>query len=611
MDRRGLLVWLLLLVLCTHAAFIQRLPCSLEEEASINPLFEPLSLSGSLDNDGDTTSLSVRLLGGFLDDRCEELNGESAALMLDARVLGNSVADGKPWRLNGTCPSLLSKTNPRYDPRTYAIYEAAFPLDCLLRFSTLDTTLQLYLNDTEFACIRTHITPYIGSIASKAIMGFPLAIMLLSGIVIGGLNTYQKRRRSRFRYELEDDLLRDPAESMMPGISPCLHYIQFIFLTGCLTLSYPGFFRAIVSNLSWSSLIFENWPVTHQFTYPGVEDGIYSFNATFGLEEMAQYLGSTTTSDVWTNSIVNLALLIFGVVIFIQLGSFYNWLKQVCTLQDPSLPNAENYLQAHFPTVLRRTGWSVARLVLDYFLLPLLCFSLFQMNNAQWFSIYHTSLALVAVALLAGALVLITFRLAKTGRQSVFFHQQDFLPGAIGQHWVFYTLYGVPIIKGIAIGGLQLSGLAQVILLAGCEIWILASGLWNWRAGLFTWRPALLASARLAALLMSFAFVPEVGATDRTRGIIAYCILSLHLFVLVGGFVIDCIYEPLRYTLYKHGVLESAPQGLNHTRKAPVFGIAQLSHRPERRFSFAHLSALDPAGAHKYPIPRSESGIGR
>ncbi|KAL4925539.1 uncharacterized protein BDV17DRAFT_294433 [Aspergillus undulatus] len=593
MDRKGLFVWLLLLVSCTHAAFIRHLPCGQEVEALTEPVFETSSLTGSLDNDGDTTSLSLELTGDFLDDRCEELNGASAVLMLDARVLGNSVADGKPWRMNATCPSLTSKTNPRYDWRTYAVYEAAFPLDHSFRFSSLDTTIQLYLNETQIACMRAQITPYIGSVAPKVIMGFPLAIMILSGIVTGAFKTYQQRRSSSFRYELENDL-RDPVESAIPGLGPCLHHIQFMFLTGCLTLPYPGFFRASMSCLSWSSLIFKNWPVTHQFTYPGVEDGLYSVNATYGLEEMAQYLGSTTTSDLWTNSIVNLALLVAGTIVMIQLGSICHSISQLYTSQSLSPPSAGAYLKVQLPAVLRRTGWGIVRVVLDYFLLPLLCFSLFQMNNAQWFPVYHTSLALIAVAILAGMLVLVVCRLEKTDRQAVFF-QHTFLPGSIGQHWGFYTLYGIPFIRAIAIGGLQLSGLAQIVILLGCETWILACGFWNLHSGL-TWRPALLALARLAAVLMSFAFVPQVGANDRTKGIVAYCILSLHLLVLVGGLVVDCVFEPLRYTLYKHGLLDSEPRVPNPTSKAPVFGIAQLSHRPERRFSFAHLSALDPEG---------------
>ncbi|KAL4735680.1 hypothetical protein BDV11DRAFT_195486 [Aspergillus similis] len=589
MDYRGLLTWLLLLF-CTQAAFIRRLPCSLEEDGSTDPLFEPLSLTGSLDSRDGRHVLYLKLMGDFVDEQCEELNGASAVLTLDARMLGRSGISGRPWAPEGRCPTLSPKDNPRYDLRTYAIYEASFPLERQLRFSSLDTTIQLSLNNTNVACMRAHITPYLGSTASRVLMGVPLAIMLLSGIVTGALRSYQRRRQSTFRYELGDGM-QDPTESAMPGLAPCLHYLQFIFLTGCLTLSYPGFFRALVSSLSWSSLIFRNWPVTHQFTYPGVEDGIYSVNATYGLEEMAQYLGSTTTSDLWTNSIVNLALLMLGVIVTIQSAALYRWLRQLYPSQR--YPGLSADLQREMQTLFHRTGWSLARLVLDYFLHPLIALSLFQMNNARWFPVTHTSTALIAVAFLAGVLILVVRRLIKTDRQAVFFHPTSLPCGVGSNHWGFYTLYGIPFVRGIAIGGLQLSGLAELVLLLGCELWILTWGSWNRQTG-FTWRHALLSAARLATLAMSFVFLVEVDATERTKSIVAYCILSLHLTVLIVGLGLDCVYEPVRYLSYRVGLLDSAPEQLSRT-KAPVFGIAQLSHRSTRRFSFAHLPALDPA----------------
>ncbi|KAL4971641.1 hypothetical protein BDW66DRAFT_164947 [Aspergillus desertorum] len=546
----------------TQAAFIRRLPCSLEEQALVDPLFEPLSLTGSLDRKDDGAVLSIKLKGDFVDEPCEKLDGASAVLTVDARAAACKVCN---------------------DQRTYAIYEASFRLD-------------LSLNNTNVACMRAHITPSLGSAASAALTGTPLAIMLLSGIVTGALKTYQKRRQSTFRYELGDDM-RDPVESSMPGLGPCLRYLQFISLTGCLTLSYPGFFRAIVSSHSWSSLIFKNWPVTHQFTYPGVEDGIYSVNATYGLEEMAQYLGSTTTSDLWTNSIVNLALLMVGVTVTIQLAFLYRWLRQLYPSQG--IPRLTVHLQQEIQTLLQRTGWSIARLALNHFLHPLIALSLFQMNNARWFPVTHTSTALIAVAILAGILILVVRRLVKPDRQGIFF-QPTSLPCGVGQnHWGFYTLYGIPFVRGIAIGGLQLSRLAKLVILLGCEIWILTCGAWNWQTG-FTWRPALLLStARLVTLAMSFVFLNPVEATERTKSAIAYCILFLHLTVLIVGLGVDCLYEPLRYICYKVSLLASAPNQLDRT-KVPVFGITQLSHRSTRRFSFAHLPALDPA-AGEYP----------
>ena len=140
------------------------------------------------------------------------------------------------------------------------------------------------------ACVAANITPDIGPLATNLFKLIPLAIMLASGIIAAGIKIYRNRGSSIFRYEIANST-HDPAESFFPGMGSCLQYIQFVFMTGCLTLFYPGFFKPIVSQLAWSSLYYANGPITHQFTYPGINHGIYTMNGTYGLEEMAQILG--------------------------------------------------------------------------------------------------------------------------------------------------------------------------------------------------------------------------------------------------------------------------------------------------------------------------------
>ncbi|KAL2811757.1 hypothetical protein BJX63DRAFT_398199 [Aspergillus granulosus] len=588
--------WSLLLSFA-HAAFIRHWPCDLSEEALIESRFDALSLGGSLDHAHGNTSLYVQLTGDFFNDDCEELIGQSAVLAVDARVLGNPVILGNPSRLEGACPTLSPKDNPRYDPRKYAKYKGSFPLDHRYRFSTLDTEIRLRLNDTDIACIHANITPDFGPTLSRSIMGIPLAIMLLSGAVTGAVRTYRKRRSSTFRYELEGNQ-RDPAELSLPGLGPCLQYVQFVFLTGCLTIPYPGFFRAAVSNLAWSSLIFRNWPVTHQFTYPGVRDGIYTMNATYGLEEMAQYLGSTAISDLWANSLVNLVLVALGVGVVIQLATICRWLWQLYTSHGILRP--ASFLRTEVLSSLRKTGWSVTRLILDYFLHPLISFSLFLTHNASWFP-GHTSMAMIIVAALAGLRVALIRHLIKTNRL-ILFSPHSFFLGNLGNpalHWGL--LCGIPFLRGLAIGGLQQSGLAQAILLTGCEVFILAHVIWNWHVAGSPWRYAIFAFARFAAVSMGCVFLPQVTASERTRAIVAYAILALHAAVLMVGLVVDCVCEPLRYALYKMGLMEAIPRQLDRT-KPPVFGIKQLAHRSTRRVSFGRFPALDPdAQAHSPP----------
>ncbi|RDW58544.1 uncharacterized protein DSM5745_11235 [Aspergillus mulundensis] len=593
-----LLPCLLLLSASVEAGFLRPLPCTDTD----NSLLESISLHGFLDREDGNDVLSLRFIGDYIDDRCDELNGSLARLSVDAKALGHSVIDGEPRNLHGRCPTLSRENYPRWDNRTYAIYEGSFPLKSLLPFSTLDTTIRVQLNETTLACTRTYITPYIGSVASRALVGIPLVLMLLAGIVTGALKRSQKRRGSFFRHEA-DDALRDRVDTPMPGLGPCLHHLQFVFLSGCLTLPYPGFFRAVASKLAWSSLIFANWPVTHQFTYPGVEDGLFSVNATYGLEEMSQYLGSTTASDLWTNSIVNLVLVAAGVAITILLVTVckFVWEGYRSQTNDMALLRTEILSQT------QRIGWSITRIVLDYFLHPLVAFSLYQMNYPQWFP-FHTSMAMIAVIALAGMLFFTVRYLAKTNRHILLFHQTLFAT-PVSQPSAFYALYGVPFVRGLAIGALQRYALAQLLLLGACELFILGCCLWSAYSRLpIPWRQAALALVRLATVCMSLVFIDHVNASERIASNVAYAILLMHTVTFASSLLLDCVYEPTRGVLHNLGLLKEDQAHMDRS-KAPVYGIKQLSHRSTRRTSFAHLPSLDPLDVGRSVRP-SSSGSG-
>ncbi|KAE8372172.1 hypothetical protein BDV26DRAFT_274678 [Aspergillus bertholletiae] len=577
-----------------HAAFLRRLDCSSNssDDALVYPIFEPLSLRGYLDtNHPDTTTLSLVLRGRYELDDCEAIGGALARISIDARVLDRSViTDERLVDSSGGCPERSPIDYPRSDPRTYATYRASYALDHAYRMNTLATTIHLRLNGTELSCIAANITPYIGSTAAGVLKGTPLIIMILTGVISGILMFCRSRGRRVFRYELANTS-RDPAESYFPGMGDCLQYIQFIFLTGCLTLSYPGFFRASVGELAWSSLVLRNWPVTHKFIYPGVEDNIYSVNATYGFEEMAQYLGATTMSDLWTNAVVNLALVILGVIVAAQIA----WLVKSAWQLFPTRSSTRMIdLPTEFLAHLQHTGWSVARIILHYFLHPIVSLSLYQPLLATWYPVYRTFLAVSFVATLAVSLAFVVRYLVKNDRQNNFFHKGSY-PRNSPHDWLSDTLYMVPFIRGIAIGALQTSGLGQILVLISCEIFILACLLWNWRAQR-AWRHACFATVRLLIVGMSCAFLPRASVREGNKALVGYFIISLHAAVLFTGFIIDCLYETACSALAKLGIIDRRPAGLDHhSDKAPVFGIGQLSRRSTRRMSFARLPALTPA----------------
>ncbi|KAE8152083.1 hypothetical protein BDV25DRAFT_151712 [Aspergillus avenaceus] len=585
-------LWFLSSLINVQAAFIRRLECSSSDNALVNPVFEPSTLSGYLTSDNDVTTLSLKLTGDYDSDTCDIMGGELAHLSIDAQVLGHSViTDNDQVAWTGTCPELSPLRYPRSDPRTYAVYRASYALDHAFRMRTLVTTIRLRLNDSDISCMAANITPYVGSTASGVLKAIPAIIMVLTGIITAALKI-ARTRGSMFRYEFAD-AFRDPVESYLPGMGDCLQYIQFIFLTGCLSVSYPGFFRGATSELAWSSLIFKNWPVTHEFIYPGVEDNIYAINATYGLEEMSQTLGATTLSDLWANAVVNLALVVLGVVVAIQVVSLCKWAWQLAPLGGSThIPD----LKTEFISHVQHTAWTVARIILDYFLHPIVAFSMYQPTIAKWFPVYQTFIAVAFVAILAASMAFTVRYLVKTDRQHKFFHHGSF-PRQPSGDWLSDTLYGVPFIRGIAIGTLQQSGVGQILVLMTCELFIIGCLLWSHRTR-FTqraWRHASMATLRFISLGMGCAFLPSAGLSEGSKTLVAYIMIGLHAGVMIGSFIINCVYELVMFILFKLGLSDIEASGSDHgSQKAPVFGITQLARRSTRRTSFARLPALHP-----------------
>lgn len=95
-----------LVLLALHgvqAAFVRKLDCDPSDiPSSINPIFEPSSLSGGLD---ESNLLFLKLTGDYPgSDGCEQLGGASAKVLVDVKVLGRSV--GYQIESNGSCPEV-------------------------------------------------------------------------------------------------------------------------------------------------------------------------------------------------------------------------------------------------------------------------------------------------------------------------------------------------------------------------------------------------------------------------------------------------------------------------------------------------------------------------
>jgi len=490
----------------------------------------------------------------------------------------------------------------RSDPRTYTKYESFYSLDGAYQLHTLATTIRLQLNNgSEATCVAAHITPDIGPLASNLLKLLPLTIMLVSGTIAAGIKIYRNRGSSMFRYEIANST-KDPAESFFPGMGSCLQYIQFIFMTGCLTLSHPGFFKPIVSQLAWSSLYYANGPIGHEFTYPGIDDGIYAVNGTYGLEIMAQTLGATTVGDLWINSTINLAVMLVGIAAVIQLATLVKWLKNI--LPFWKTPGGLD-LRAEFLKRIQHTGWSVLRTVLQYYLLPIVTFSLYQPLMATFFPVYRTFLAVMLVALLAVTLGLVVRYLGMQNRQQIFFTDSSLSKQAT-RSWLLDALHGLPLIQGVAIGGLQISGVGQIIVLAACEIFLIIVLALHHGRDIWLWKPVAFPTVRLTTILMSCAFLPAAGLSEGAKGYLGYSILFLHAATLLFGFLATAVVDLVRLMLGivdPAGRPDSTPVSLSYlspyeanANNNQVFGLDQLARRSKRRTTFGELPALTPGG---------------
>lgn len=340
-------------------------------------------------------------------------------------------------------------------------------------------------------------------------------------------------------YGRDEDLLR----LVTPGFGDCLQYVQFIFLTGGLTLNYPGFYQPSTSQASWSALLFNESFVSHGPGTQSLIDGIYFTNGTYGMTRMSQLIGMTAVRDTWACMAVWLLVVAAIAVVICQIGFLARWLYR--------------YISNTSEEDLRRKNWPlsagmVVRIVFNYFLLPIVSISMFQLVIAPRSPPSVVALAvilLLAIIVFAGWILILIFR---TKPRAYLFDDLS----TVLLYGPLYNTYSdeaasfalipalLTFIRGVAIGAIQPSGIAQLVILAICEVILILT--------LHAFRPfhspthmnayhTFFASMRLTAVLLMVAFVPSLGVTEPPKGWIGYAILLLHAIVLVFGFFLNAV----------------------------------------------------------------------
>jgi len=500
------------------------------------------------------------------------------------------------------CPSVINESCPlgplffanASDPYALHAFTLAHNFYSSYSFATIVPTIQIRSGDRSapfIACISANVTPSLGSNLAAMLRYVPLAVLALVGIATIAAARFSPWSSKDFfywtsNYGRDEDILR----LVTPGFADCLQYIQFVVLAGSLSLSYPGYYQPVVSRASWSVLMFNESFVSHGPGRQSLVDGVYSVTSgAYGLTTLSQLVGMSSDTDIWAGMTIWLCVLVGALIVLSQLGFVISWVARMVS------DNVQEDLRSKN---LPFTGGVIVRLVYSYFLLPIISVTLFQLVIAG-----HSPSSVVAMSVV-GLIAVLAFAAwifyhIFTTRPRV--HLFDHLP-LLMFYGPLYNTYSdeaapfafIPValtfMRGIAIGAIQPSGIAQLVILAICEVILILT--------LNAFRPfqsltsmnayhTFFSIVRLITVLLSIAFAPTLGVSEASKGWIGYAILLLHAIVLVFGFFLNAVQTLVEVFARMAGA------GGRDTRGglSKVFGVRQLSKRNRSRNTRTSLTS--------------------
>lgn len=457
-------------------------------------------------------------------------------------------------------------------------------------FSTISATTRIQAgseNSQFYGCVTAYITPDLGDTLRGLLRYLPLGILVIVGVATvaaamlspwGSLNIFHWSSN----FGRDEDILR----LVTPGFGDCLQYIQFVVFTGSLSLNYPGYYQPVVSRLAWSTLIFNESLVTGGEGATTLSDGIYQYrpNTKQGLDRITQLVGMTSPSDAWADMMVWLVVIIACVIVLTQIGFLLQWIyRQVKHVEPEDLRSKNWYFSVG----------NVVRIALGYFLLPLIALSMYQFVISSLGPSYAVALAAVVIAFIFAFTAWMTFQFIRIRPRSFFFDdlQTVLLYGPLYNTYrddkATFALIPILInlLRGIAIGAVQGSGVAQIVLLAICEIVLILS--------VNAIRPYPGATSmnlyhtcfsviRLLTILLTITFIPSLGVATSSRGWIGYVILLIHACVLVFGFFLNAIQTLIEVIARLAGAGTDGGRDAARGGLTKVFGVRQLARRSPR-----------------------------
>jgi hypothetical protein len=274
--------------------------------------------------------------------------------------------------VNTTCPfgNLISAGNTTSDNRTEMMDSRLVPdqfrnnitylvqdlpsftihrrLSSNYQFATMGVTIKIISGDeqaTQVGCVHVELTPVLNSSYNKALTWVSAGILILMGVasLLAAIFNPWNGTTDIFRFSSNFGMDRDMLRLVTPGFADCLQWLQFIVLTGGLSLSYPGFYQPVVANGAWSALLLNTSFYSHIPNGAGAwrANGLYAPQAwALGYEQLAQLVGLLTVNDIWVSVLVWFTVLLVGLVVLFQLWFWGRWaLRQVIGIEEQDLTN--------------------------------------------------------------------------------------------------------------------------------------------------------------------------------------------------------------------------------------------------------------------------------
>ncbi|KAK5110627.1 hypothetical protein LTR62_005666 [Meristemomyces frigidus] len=530
-------------------------------------------------------------------------NGNLSTLLADFDVLQWTAYNAKASQfcnslINASCP-----LGPYFDandtnPYTLPAFRVSHDFGSAYSFSTLAGKITVLSGDSgapHLACISANITPDLGSAVSSLVTWLPAAILIIKGIATLAAAIWSPWGTSDiFKWSSNYGRDEDQLRLVTPGFGDCLQYIQFVTLTGALSLQYPGFYQPAVSQTSWSLLLFNSSFVSGGSGTQSLVDGIYKYNGTYGMTAMSQLVGNSSVEDIWACMAVWLLVIAGIVLVLCQLGFFARWIYRTVTNTAE-----EDLRQKNLPFTIG----NMIRLVFNYFVLPIVALSLFQLvisPSSPTSVIVCAVIMLLLVVVVAGWILRVIFT---TKPRTYLF---DDMPTVL-MYGPLYNTYSdsaapfalVPVfitfMRAVALGAVQPSGIAQIIMLAICEV-ILILTLNGFRpfqneTSMNAYHTSF-SVVRLITVLMSVAFVPSLNVAESPKGWIGYAILLLHAFVLVFGFFLNALQTLIEVIARSTGVASDSQTG---AIRGSIMNLRMLRKRQNRNIPGDRSSMISSA----------------